>query len=173
MAAHAQGPVTILPVTTRAGTREFVELAFRLNRGDPAWVPPLKGEPLDLLTPGKNPWFEHGRAQLFVARLDGSTVGRISAHIDDLAIAQPAAQGMGPGTGNWGLFEAEDAEVAQALLAAAEGWLTAQGMTRSLGPLSISIWAEPDRTSVVSGKSVSVRLDLGGRTSIKKKTRKT
>src|SRR3546814_6355431 len=50
---------------------------------------------------------------------------------------------MGPGTGNWGLFEAEDAEVAQALLAAAEGWLTAQGMTRSLGPLSISIWDEP------------------------------
>src|SRR3546814_12160586 len=93
MAAHAQGPVTILPVTTRAGTREFVELAFRLNRGDPAWVPPLKGEALDLLTPGKNPWFEHGRAQLFVARRDGRTVGRISAHIDDLAIAQPAAQG--------------------------------------------------------------------------------
>src|SRR3546814_17758470 len=75
MAAHAQGPVTILPVTTRAGTREFVELAFRPNRGDPAWVPPLKGEALDLLTPGKNPWFDHGRAQLFVARRDGRTGG--------------------------------------------------------------------------------------------------
>src|SRR3546814_8051838 len=97
---------TPFPYTTlfRSGTREFGELAFRLNRGDPAWVPPLKGEALDLLTPGKNPWFEHGRAQLFVARRDGRTVGRISAHIADLAIAQPAAQGMGPGTGHWGLF---------------------------------------------------------------------
>jgi len=143
MAAHIQGPVTILPVQTKADKREFVELAFRLNRGDPAWVPPLKGEAFDLLTPGKNPWFEHGRAQLFLARRDGRTVGRISAHIDELALAQPAEQGMGPGTGNWGLLEAEDAEVADALLAAAEGWLREQGMTRALGPLSISIWDEP------------------------------
>src|SRR3546814_960081 len=78
MAAHTQGPVTILPVQTKADKREFVELAFRLNRGDPAWVPPLKGELFDLLTPGKNPWFEHGKAQLLLARRDGRTVGRIS-----------------------------------------------------------------------------------------------
>lgn len=143
MAAHAQGPVSIIPVKTKADKREFVELAFRLNRGDPAWVPPLKGEAFDLLTPGKNPWFEHGRAQLFLARRDGRTVGRISAHIDELALAQPAEQGMGPGTGNWGLLEAEDENIAQALLARAEAWLRDQGMTRSLGPLSISIWDEP------------------------------
>ena len=143
MAAHAQGPVSILPVKTKADKREFVELAFRLNRGDPAWVPPLKGEAFDLLTPGKNPWFEHGRAQLFLARRDGRSVGRISAHIDELALAQPAEQGMGPGTGNWGLLEAEDESIAQALLARAEAWLSDQGMTRSLGPLSISIWDEP------------------------------
>ena len=143
MAAHQQGPVTIHPVKTKADTREFVELAYRLNRGDPAWVPPLKGEAYALLTPGKNPWFEHGKAQLFTARRDGRTVGRISAHIDDLALAQPVEQGMGPGTGNWGLLEAEDAEVTRALLVTAEDWLRSQGMHRSLGPLSISIWDEP------------------------------
>src|SRR3546814_643912 len=134
MAAHAQGPVSIIPVRTKTDKREFVELAFRLNRGDPAWVPPLRSEAFDLLTPGKNPWFEHGRAQLFLARRDGRTVGRISAHIDELALAQPAGQGMGPGTGNWGLLEAEDEGIAQALLARAEAWLRDQGMTRSLGP---------------------------------------
>lgn len=143
MAAHHQGPVTIHPVKTKADTREFVELAYRLNRGDPAWVPPLKGEAYALLTPGKNPWFEHGKAQLFTARRDGRTVGRISAHIDALALAQPIEQGMGPGTGNWGLLEAEDAEVTRALLVTAEDWLRSQGMHRSLGPLSISIWDEP------------------------------
>ncbi len=143
MSAHSEGPITIQPVTSRAVRREFVELAYRLNRGDPAWVPPLEGEVFDLLTPGKNPWFEHGKAQLFLARRGGRTVGRISAHIDMLALEQPVEQGMGPGTGNWGLFEAEDAETAHALLVAAENWLRSQGMHRSLGPLSISIWDEP------------------------------
>ena len=143
MSAHNEGPVTIHPVRDKNDLREFVELAFRLNRGDPAWVPPLKGEVYALLTPGKNPWFEHGKAQFFLARRRGRTVGRISAHIDALALAQPAEQGMGPDTGNWGLIEAEDEESAHALIAAAEDWLREQGMTRSLGPLSISIWDEP------------------------------
>jgi GNAT superfamily N-acetyltransferase len=143
MAAHSQGPVSIHPVKDKADKREFVELAFRLNRGDPAWVPPLKNEAFDLLTPGKNPWFEHGKAQLFLARRDGRTVGRISAHVDFLALEQPASQGMGPGTGNWGLLEAEDAEVAHALIVSAEDWLRSQGMNRALGPMSISIWDEP------------------------------
>ena len=143
MSGHSDGPITIHPVKDKNDTREFVELAFRLNRGDPAWVPPLKGEVYSLLTPGKNPWFEHGKAQLFVARRKGRTVGRISAHFDELALKQPAEQGMGPGTGNWGLLEAEDEETTRALLAAAEDWLRCQGMHRSLGPLSISVWDEP------------------------------
>jgi len=143
MSAHDEGPVTIHPVKDKNDLREFVELAFRLNRCDPAWVPPLKREVYGLLTPGKNPWFEHGKAQLFLARRSGRTVGRISAHIDELALAQPAKQGMGPGTGNWGLLEAEDEETTRALLAAAEDWLRSKDMHRSLGPLSISIWDEP------------------------------
>lgn len=143
MSAHHDGPVTIHPVKDKADLREFVELAYRLNRGDPAWVPPLKDEAYALLNPAKNPWFEHGKAQLFLARRSGRTAGRISAHIDTLALQQPAEQGMGPGTGNWGLLEAEDEDVARALLAAAEDWLRGEGMHRALGPLSISIWDEP------------------------------
>ena len=50
---------------------------------------------------------------------------------------------MGPGTGNWGLFEAADEAVAQALIARAEHWLRDQGMTRVLAPISLSIWEEP------------------------------
>ena len=34
-------------------------------------------------------------------------------------------------------------QVAAALIAAAEGWLRGRGMTRALGPISISIWDEP------------------------------
>jgi hypothetical protein len=50
---------------------------------------------------------------------------------------------MGAGTGQWGMFEAQDQPTAQALIARAEQWLRDKGMTRSLGPFSLSIWDEP------------------------------
>lgn len=143
MAAQNSSPISIEPVSTKTQTRDFVELAYRLNRSDPNWVPALKSEAYDLLNPAKNPWFGHGRAQLFLARREGRVVGRISAHIDTLALEQSADKGMGPGTGNFGLLEAEDEDIAKALFARAEDWLRSEGMTRVLGPLSLSIWDEP------------------------------
>ena len=100
--------IEIVPVRGRKDRRAFVDVPFRLYRDDPNWVPPLKGEALGLITPEKNGWFSHAKAQLFLARRGGAFVGRISAHIDTLALTMPAAQGFGPGTGQWGLMEAED-----------------------------------------------------------------
>lgn len=137
------GQITIHPVTTQADRAEFVDVAYRLNAGDPQWVPNLRGEEMGKFTPGKNPFFAHARVQLFLARRNGQAVGRISAHIDELALSQPVEKGMGPGTGNWGAIEAEDVAVAQALIGAAEDWLRGQGMTRALAPLNLSVWEEP------------------------------
>ncbi len=127
----------------KADRKTFVDVQFRLNEGDPHWVPPLKDEVHGLIDPRKNPWFGHGEAAFFLAERDGKPVGRISAQVDRLVLAMPEDQGGGPGMGHWGMFEATDAEVAAALIAAAESWLKAKGMTRSLGPISISIWDEP------------------------------
>lgn len=135
--------IEIVPVAGKRDFRAFIDVLYRLNKSDPNWVPPLRAEAIELLTPGRNPFHEHARMQLFLARRAGQVVGRISAHIDELALAQPAEQGMGPGTGNWGLFEAEDCDVARALIARAEDWLRAQGMTRVLAPISQSVWEEP------------------------------
>ena len=139
----AQSDLVITPVSGKADLKAFIDLPWRLYANDPNWVPPLKGEVKELLTPGKNPFFGHAEAQYFLARRGGQVVGRISAHIDRLALAQPAEQGMGPGTGNFGLFEAEDEAVGAALIATAEDWLRKKGMTRVLGPISLSIWEEP------------------------------
>ena len=135
--------ITASPVTSNADKKAFVDLPYRLYANDPNWVPPLKSEVHGLITPGKNPWFEHGEAQLFLAKRNNQIVGRISAHLDHLALQQPPERGFGPGTGNWGLFEAEDASVATILLQSAEKWLQAKGMTRSLGPISLAMWDEP------------------------------
>jgi GNAT superfamily N-acetyltransferase len=135
--------ITIRPVITKADKKAFIDLPYRLYANDANWVPPLKQDVYATITPDKNPWFEHGEAQLFLAERNAKVVGRISAHLDFLALKQPPEQGMGPGVGNWGLFEAEDAEVAAALMSTAEDWLRGKGMVRSLGPISLSIWEEP------------------------------
>ena len=133
----------IIPVTSPGGRHDFVDYVYRRYAGDPNWVPPLKGEAIAAITPGKNAWFTHAEAQLFLARRGGRVVGRISAHIDRLALEQPADQGFGPGTGFWGHFDADDAEIGAALLARAEHWLRHKGMTRAVGPVSLSVWEEP------------------------------
>ena len=137
------GAVSVEPVAGKRDFNAFVDFAYEINADDPNWVPPLRAEVVELLTPGKNPFHEHANVQLFLARRDGKVVGRISAHYDELALTQPPEQGMGPGTGNWGMFEARDEEVAHALVARAEQWLREQGMTRVLAPISLSIWEEP------------------------------
>jgi hypothetical protein len=131
-------PLTIRPVASNSDRKAFVDLAWEVYRDDPAWIPPLKDEVHGLLSPGKNPWFEHARAELFLAERNGRVAGRISAQVDDLVLDH-----MGAGTGQWGMFEALDGETAAELIKTAEGWLREQGMTRALGPISLSIWDEP------------------------------
>jgi hypothetical protein len=131
-------PVTVRPVTTGADRRAFVDFAWDAYKDDPAWIPPLKDEVHGLLNPKKNPWFEHAKAQLWLAERGGKVVGRISAQVDELVLEH-----MGAGTGQWGFFDALDAEAAAALIATAEDWLLTQGMTRALGPFSLSVWDEP------------------------------
>ena len=131
-------PVSIRPVATKQDRKAFVDLAWDVYRDDAAWVPPLKDEVHGLITPGKNPWFEHAHAQLWLAERGGRVVGRISAQVDELVLEH-----MGAGIGQWGMFEALDAEAAAALIATAEDWLRGQCMTRALGPISLSIWDEP------------------------------
>jgi len=134
----SSAPVTIRPVVTKKDCKAFVDFAWEVYKNDPAWVPPLKDEVHGLITPGKNPWFEHAKAQLWLAERGGKIVGRISAQVDELV-----QDHMGQGTGQWGMFEVLDAQAAEALIVTAEQWLRQQGMTRALGPISLSIWDEP------------------------------
>lgn len=130
--------IAVRPVASKADKKAFIDLAYRLNADDPNWVPPLKDEVNGLITPGKNPWFEHGEAAFFLAERNGRIVGRISAQVDQLVLEH-----MGAGIGQWGMFEGEDEAVFRALIAVAEDWLRAKGMTRSMGPFSLGIWDEP------------------------------
>lgn len=126
--------VAIRPVRSRRELKRFVKVPFQLHRDHPQWVPPLIFDRMQFLNRGKNPWFEHGEAELFIAERDGEPVGRISAQVDhEWDKAQGGSDGM------FGFFETiEDRDVAAALLGAAEDWLAGQGRGRLLGPMDFT-----------------------------------
>lgn len=132
------GNVAVRPVRGSVDRKRFVDFPWEIYAADPNWVPPLKSEVHGLIDPGKNPWFEHADAELFLGRRGGKIVGRISAQVDRLV-----EEHMGRGTGQWGFLDASDAGAASALIEAAEDWLRGRGMTRSLGPFTLSVWDEP------------------------------
>ena len=59
----ASTDLLITPVSSKADLKAFVDLPWRLYANDPNWVPPLKSEVYGLLTPGKNPFFDHAEAR--------------------------------------------------------------------------------------------------------------
>ncbi|MCO8124468.1 hypothetical protein NHH03_22200 [Stieleria sp. TO1_6] len=127
--------IVVRQVETKRDRDQFIQLAWSLYQDDPNWVPPLIAEMRTRLTPGKNPYFEHAEAALFVAERDGKIVGRISAQV-----CQLAQQHQGPGTGHFGFFEAENSQpTADALFSAAEQWLLQRDMKTMVGPFNLSI----------------------------------
>ena len=85
---------------------------------------PLLFERKQFLNRRKNPFFEHARAEYFLALRDGRPVGRITAQVDD------HFQSFQDNRWGWfGFFECEDdPEAAQALLDRAEQWLRGAGL---------------------------------------------
>jgi GNAT superfamily N-acetyltransferase len=126
--------VSIRPVGNRRELKRFVKVPFRLHRDQPQWVAPLIFERMEFLNRKKNPWFEHGEAELLIAERDGEPVGRLSAHLD-----RRWDEFQGGGDAMFGFFEtANDPEVAAALLGAATEWARGKGRKRIIGPMDFT-----------------------------------
>jgi GNAT superfamily N-acetyltransferase len=125
----------VRPVASKRDLSTFIKLPWRLYRNEPNWVPPLISERRQFLDRTKNPWFEHGEAQEFLAWRDGRAVGRITAQVDRIF-----NEFQGNDWGLFGFFECEnDPEAAAALLDAAERWLRARGRDRMVGPMDFTM----------------------------------
>lgn len=133
-AATAAADVTITPVQSVKDRDAFVLFPYQLYKDDPNWVPPLVMERKDFLDPKKNPWFEFGTVELFLARRNGEVVGRIAAVNDPRYNEFHGVQ-----QGAFGMFECvDDVGVAKALFDAAAQWCKAQGFATMMGPASFS-----------------------------------
>ena len=128
--------MSVRPVRTSGDRKRFIDFPYRLHRGDPMWVAPLRMDIASLLDRTKNPFFQHGDAELFLAERDGAVVGRIAAIRND---AHGQYHPDETHVGFFGFFETvEDQAVADALFATAAAWLRERGFTVMRGPASFS-----------------------------------
>ena len=126
--------LSIIPVNTAEDLDRFVELPWSIYTPDSLWVPNLKKQDRELLSPGEHPFWKTARRELFLALRDGRPVGRIAAIVDEKYNAY-----AGERCGAFGFFECQDdREAAHALLQAAHDWLRRQGMAFMRGPLNPS-----------------------------------
>ncbi len=168
--------VSIRPVSTRRDLAAFVKLPGRLYSNERNWVAPLQFERRQFLDRSKNPYFHHARAEYFLAERAGKVVGRITAQVDERFQEVQKSR-----AGHFGFFECErDAEVAAALVAAAQAWLTAQGCDTMVGPQDFTMndecgllvegherppivgtgWHHPYYQELLEGAGLSKAMDL-------------
>ncbi len=121
---------SISVVQSRSELKSFILFPHRLYRGNSSWVPPLIADELDTLSPGRNPAFDEAEAKLFLARRQGTIVGRIAAIISHAANRKYATRNL-----RFGWFDSvQSHEVAKALLDAAAQWGRERGMVTMTGP---------------------------------------
>lgn len=122
----------MLSVKPTEDLKEFINLPFKIYKGNSFYVPELKSETKHVLT--KDPFWQHAKKQLFIAQEDGVTVGRIAAIIND-----GHNKHWHDKTGFFGFFDCEDnPAAAKALVDAAAEWLKQNGMQAIRGPMNPS-----------------------------------
>jgi hypothetical protein len=127
--------IKVISLRGSGDRRRFINLPYNLHRGNPNWIPPLRRDIGNLLDRRRNPFFDHGEAEFWLAWRDGKPVGRISAQINRLHLETHRDE-----TGNFGMLEAADDPVVFAvLLETAESWLRERGMRRVVGPYNLSM----------------------------------
>lgn len=128
-------PVEIREVApVKSELRKFVKFGVNHYKGNSCYVPPLIFDEVETLMPEKNPAFDFCEAQSFMAYRDGKPVGRITAIIN-----HKVNERSGRKEARFGYFETiDDSEVADALLAAAEGWARSHGMNEMVGPMGFT-----------------------------------
>jgi len=128
-------PLIVTPVRSKADRKTFLDLPYRLYKGEAAWHPPLRFERADHLNPAKNPSAASVQRELFIARRGGKPVGRIAALINAVHIER-----HNDGAGHFGFFDCEaNVETGLALLKTAEDWLRVKGYIKIIGPTSHSV----------------------------------
>jgi hypothetical protein len=128
------GKIEVRAVTGSRDERLFLELPYRLYRGSPNWVAPLRLAQKDILDTKRHPVYKTMDVEKFLAVRAGRVVGRVMAIIN-----HRHNEFHGEKAGFFGFFEVEeDYDAARSLFEAARDWVGARGATVLRGPVNPS-----------------------------------
>ncbi len=126
--------VEIREVTTKKDLKAFVNLPYKLYKGNKNWVPPIKKDEYHFLDPNHNPALKKFKNKFFIALKDGKVVGRVGAAINHLYNEKTGKKYVR-------IIKPEfidDPEVFDALIKALEDFGRENGMELIHGPLGFT-----------------------------------
>ncbi len=126
--------INSIDLTSKKEVNEFVQFPFRLYGKLPQWVPPFVVDQKTMLNPNKHPFYEHSKAEFFVAKQDEEVVGRLAA-IENI----PYNKTHGTKKAQFYFFDSiDDQEVANQLFNRAFEWAKKRGLDTMVGPKGLS-----------------------------------
>ena len=127
--------ISVVPVQTKRQQKQFLTLPWKLYRGDPYWIPPLRQNQKELAGFARHPFYDHSQGQAFLASRNGEPIGRVLAIVNN-----PHNEHHKERRGFFGFFESiDDQEVAAKLFDAAQGWLEERDIHDMRGPMNPSM----------------------------------
>ena len=125
--------MTLIEVTDKRSSKEFLDVARIIYKNDENWVCPLDKDIENVFDPEENPYFKHGTAVRWVLKDDqGKLIGRIAAFIDYKTLND-----SDQATGCCGFFECINNQgAANILFSAAKGWLETLEIKAMDGPVN-------------------------------------
>lgn len=126
--------IEITEVGSDSEKNKFIEFPYKLYRGNKNWVEPLRFDVKNNLDEKKNPFYQHSKLKLWLAKKNGEVVGRIAAIIND-----NHNNFHNDKVGFFGFFECiNDEKAAQLLFDKAAEFVKDCGMDTLRGPVSPS-----------------------------------
>lgn len=122
-------------VETESDKNKFIEFPYKFYANDKNWVEPLRFDVKNNLNVKKNPFYQHSKIKLWLARKNGEIAGRIAGIINDNHNEFHKDK-----IGFFGFFECvNDKKVSRLLFDKASEFLKENGMDTIRGPVTPSI----------------------------------
>lgn len=127
--------VVVEPVVSRRQKRQFIDFPWALYKGDPNWIPPLRGQLAELVNFKHHPFYDQNQGQAFLATRGGEVCGRIVGIVNQGHIDRYNER-----RGFFGFFDCvDDQQVANALFDAVRAWLAERNIPAMRGPTNPSL----------------------------------